>query len=123
MKKKKKSETKGHKAKGGRKAMLSRRPKPSAPPQDTDLDVDKGGNGFHNHCITWHNNRTVDVTVEFYTSQGCPLTPANSPSFPVSAGRTKKTPVRGDACGEYTYRTCPPPEIRPRGGDPTVIIQ
>ena len=127
MKKKKQSGAKGHKPKGGGKGTVSRRPKPSAPPQDTDVNVGSGGSGFHDHTITWHNPGTVDETVDFYTAKGSPFVDPNNKSFVVPKnGGIKKTVIRHDALGEYTYRTSPPLPIGPHGGgggDPTVIIQ
>jgi hypothetical protein len=124
MKKKKQSGARGKKAKGGRKSTESRRPKVNGPPQDKDINVGSSGTGFHDHNIIWHNPGNVDETVDFYTSEGCPLAPSFCPSFVVPKnGGTVKTPIRHDALGEYTYRTIPNVPRTVVGGDPTVIIQ
>ena len=126
MKKKKQSGTKGHKPKAGRKLTESRRPKANAPPQDNDINVGSNGVGFHDYNIIWHNPGKKAVCVAFCSAKGCPFGDPFCPCFIVPAGRTKKTPIRHDASGEYAYKICPPPAIGPHGGgggDPTVIIQ
>jgi hypothetical protein len=123
MKKKKQSGTQGHKPKAGRKLTVSLRPKANAPPQDMDVNVGNSATGYHDYKIVWHNQGKVDELVDFYTAKGCPFEDPYCPCFIVRAGKTLKTPIRDDARGTYTYRTCPLPLVGQHGGDPTVIIQ